>query len=115
MAIAPYLDVGKSWQNVSLYANYMEALEAGQIAPPNAVNVGEVFSPFKTTQSEVGAKVDFGHIAATLAAFTATRPTYGRNPDTLIFGEVGKTRYQGIEFTTFGQATESNRCCFSQT
>lgn len=73
------------------------------------------FSPFKTTQSEVGAKVDFGHITATLAAFTATRPTYGRNPDTLIFGEVGKTRYQGIEFTTFGQATESNRCCFSQT
>ncbi|WP_181410418.1 TonB-dependent receptor [Nitrobacter winogradskyi] len=99
----------KPWQNVSLYANYMEALEAGQIAPTNAVNVGEVFPPFKTTQSEVGAKVDFGHIAATLAAFTATRPTYGRDPDTLIFGEVGKTRYQGIEFTTFGQATDSIR------
>jgi iron complex outermembrane receptor protein len=99
----------KPWQNVSLYANYMEALEAGQIAPINAANAGEIFAPYKTEQYEVGAKVDFGRVAATLAAFTAKRPTYGRDPNTLIYGEVGKTRYQGIDFTAFGQATESVR------
>jgi iron complex outermembrane receptor protein len=57
----------------------------------------------------VGAKVDFGRVAATLAAFTATRPTYARDPNTLIFGETGKERYQGIEFTAFGEVTESVR------
>ncbi len=99
----------KPWQNVSLYANYMQALEAGAIAPSNAVNAGEIFAPYKTTQYEVGAKVDFGRVAATLAAFTATRPSYARDPVTFVFSETGKTRYQGIEFTAFGQATESVR------
>jgi iron complex outermembrane receptor protein len=99
----------KPWENVSLYANYMQALEAGAIAPTYAANPGEVFAPFKTTQYEVGAKVDFGRIAATLAAFTATRPSYAIDPDTFIFGEVGKTRFRGIELTAFGEATETIR------
>lgn len=101
--------VVKPWENVSLYANYMQALEAGQVAPTDAVNAGEIFAPYKTTQYEVGAKVDFGRMAATLAAFTATRPTYARDPNTLIFGETGKQRYQGIELTAFGEVTESVR------
>ncbi|GEC17487.1 TonB-dependent receptor [Nitrobacter winogradskyi] len=99
----------KPWENVSLYANYMEALQAGAIAPRTSLNAGEVFTPYKTTQYEVGAKVDFGRIAMTLAAFTATRPTFALDPDTFIFGEVGKTRFQGIEMTAFGQATETIR------
>ncbi len=99
----------KPLENVSLYANYMEALQAGAIAPANAVNAGEIFAPFKTKQQEVGAKIDFGRIAATLAAFTTTRPTYARDPATFMFGEIGKTRYQGIEVAAFGEATETLR------
>ncbi len=99
----------KPLENVSLYANYMQALEAGQVAPTDAVNAGEIFAPYKTQQYEVGAKVDFGRVAATLAAFTATRPTYTRDPNTFIFGETGKERYQGIEFTAFGEVTGSVR------
>jgi len=99
----------KPLENVSLYANYMEALEAGAIAPSNAINAGEIFAPFKTKQQEVGAKIDFGRIAATLAAFTTTRPTYARDPNTFMFGETGKVRYQGIEVAAFGEATETLR------
>ncbi|MCB1393487.1 TonB-dependent receptor [Nitrobacter sp.] len=99
----------KPLENVSLYANYMEALQAGQIAPSNALNAGEIFAPFKTKQQEVGAKIDFGRIAATLAAFTTAQPTYARDPNTFMFGETGKVRYQGIEVAAFGEATESLR------
>ncbi|MBN9148980.1 MULTISPECIES: TonB-dependent receptor [unclassified Nitrobacter] len=99
----------KPLDNVSVYANYMEALEAGEIAPSDARNAGEIFAPYKTTQYEVGTKVDFGRIAATLAAFTTTRPSYARDPATFIFGETGKTRYQGIELSAFGEATETVR------
>lgn len=99
----------KPWESVSLYANYMQSLQAGAIAPSFSANPGQVFAPYKTTQYEVGAKADFGHIAATLAAFTATRPSFAIDPNTFIFGEVGKTRFQGIELSAFGQATETIR------
>lgn len=101
--------VVKPWEKVSLYANYIEGLERGSTAPDTAANAGEAFPPTKTKQYEVGAKLDTGRIAATIAAFTTTRPNAFTDADTNIFQQDGENRYRGIEFTTFGSPVDGVR------
>jgi iron complex outermembrane receptor protein len=61
--------VVKPWENVSLYANYIEGLGIGDIAPATAVNAGQVLPPFKSKQIEAGMKIDLGRVAMTFSAF----------------------------------------------
>lgn len=99
--------VYKPWQNVSLYANYVEGLSKGDIAPATASNAGQVFAPYKTKQQEVGVKYDSGKVMATLAAFRMTKPS-GQ-----LFGTVyaidSEQRNQGLELTLSGQAYKGVR------
>ncbi len=48
----------KPWDFVSLYGNYIEALERGPTAPRGTVNEGEIFPPSVTNQIELGMKFD---------------------------------------------------------
>ncbi|AVA33811.1 MULTISPECIES: TonB-dependent receptor [Cupriavidus] len=93
--------VFRPWRNVSFYANYVEGLSKGDIAPATASNAGQVFAPYKTKQQEVGVKVDAGSIMATLAAFRMTKPS-GQ-----LFGTVyavdSEQRNQGLELTVSGE------------
>ncbi|AQV97005.1 energy transducer TonB [Cupriavidus necator] len=99
--------VYKPWQHVSLYANYVEGLSKGDIAPATASNAGEVFAPYKTKQQEVGVKLDAGKVMATLAVFRMTKPS-GQ-----LFGTVyaidSEQRNQGIELTLSGEAYKGVR------
>jgi len=99
--------VFKPWQHVSLYANYVEGLSKGDIAPATASNAGQVFSPYKTKQQEVGVKVDAGSMLATLAAFRMTKPS-GQ-----LFGTVyaidSEQRNQGLELTMSGEVVRRVR------
>jgi len=106
-AVTPLVGlVVKPWKQVSLYANYIEGLIQGDVAP-NTVgsvvvsNAGEVFSPFKSKQYEVGAKYDHGDIGGTLAVFRITEPS------SLLAGNVyredGEQRNQGIELSWYGE------------
>lgn len=94
--------VVKPWRNVSFYANYVEGLSKGDIAPAAASNAGQVFAPYKTKQQEVGAKVELGGMIATLAAFRMTKPS-GQ-----LFGTVyavdSEQRNQGLELSLAGEA-----------
>ncbi len=99
--------VYKPWRHVSLYANYVEGLSKGDIAPATASNAGQVFSPYKTKQQEVGVKVDSGSVMATLAAFRMTKPS-GQ-----LFGTVysvdSEQRNQGLELTVSGEVVKRVR------
>ncbi|MGO4331789.1 TonB-dependent receptor [Cupriavidus sp. 2TAF22] len=99
--------VFKPWQHVSLYANYIEGLSKGDIAPAVASNAGQVFSPYKTKQHEVGVKYDAGKVMATLAAFRMTKPS-GQLSGT-VFSVDGEQRNQGLELTMSGQAYKGVR------
>jgi iron complex outermembrane receptor protein len=99
----------KPWEYTSFYANYIDALETGGIAPSDAANAGQIFAPIKTTQYEVGAKVDTGRLGGGLALFTAERPTYDYAVGTNIYSETGKQRYRGIELTAFGEVAKGVR------
>lgn len=107
-ALTPALGVVfKPMQNISLYANYVEGLSKGDTAPGTAVNAGEVFSPYRTKQHEVGVKFDQGKLMSTLSVFQITRPS-GQLTNN-IYAVDGEQRNQGIELSVYGQPTRTLR------
>lgn len=97
----------KPLDQISLYANYMEGLSKGDIAPNNAQNAGEILKPYVARQYEAGVKLDFGKIGATLSAFQITKP-YGLLVDNFYTND-GEQRNRGIEFNLFGNITDDIR------
>ena len=99
--------------SVSLYANYIEALVAGDTAPANAngkpvPNVGTSLSPYVSKQKEIGVKYDGDGLGAGLALFSTDKPraAYDANNN---FTASGKDRHQGVELTVFGEASKRVR------
>ncbi len=101
--------VFKIKNNLSFYGNYIEALQQGPTAPIGAVNVGEVFAPYKAKQSEIGLKLDGGIFATTLSAFQIKQPSGLTDPDTLIYDMVGEQRNRGLELNIFGEPVKGTR------
>jgi len=94
--------VVKPWSNVSLYANYIEGLSKGDLAPNTASNQGEVLAPYLSKQKEAGVKVDFGMLATTISLFEITKPSGQTGADN-IFRADQEQRNRGVEFTVFGE------------
>lgn len=89
--------------NVSLYANYIEGLSRGDIAPsqPNVSNGSELLPPHIAKQYEAGIKVDFGRVATTFSAFEISKGS-----GELVAGRAAataETQVRGIEFNVFGE------------
>ncbi|TCU12706.1 TonB-dependent receptor [Rhizobium sullae] len=103
--------VVKPWENVALYANYVEGLSVGDTAPTTAVNAGETLAPYRSKQYEIGTKVDLGRVAVTVSAFQIEKP-FGqletRGSD-LVFVEGGEQRNRGVELNIFGEVTPDVR------
>ncbi|MCS3835871.1 iron complex outermembrane receptor protein [Pseudomonas sp. JAI111] len=93
----------KATDKLSLYANYMEGLSQGKIAPSTSVNEDEIFPPFISRQVEVGAKYDAGPFAVTAAVFQIKQPAYETNAITRVFGPNGKRENTGMEVSVFGE------------
>ena len=102
--------VVKPIDHVSLYANRIEALVQGATAPVisgglNIVNVGEVLPPFRSTQYEVGAKMNFSTVTASVSLFTTERATAiatalpGPPANAARFEASGLQRNKGIELS----------------
>jgi iron complex outermembrane receptor protein len=94
---------------LSLYANYMEGLSQGKIAPSTSINEDEIFPPFTSRQVEVGAKYDLGSVAFTVSAFRIKQPAYETNATSRVFGPNGKRENQGVELSVFGEPLEGFR------
>lgn len=99
--------VFKPQDNVSLYANYIEGLSQGQVAPVGTSNAGQIFSPYKTKQKEVGLKVDWGKIATTVSVFEIERPSAVTTGG--IYRVNGEQRNRGIELNVFGEVASGLR------
>jgi iron complex outermembrane receptor protein len=94
-------------QNVSLYANYVEGLSRGDIAPTTASNAGETFAPYRTKQYEAGVKLQYGSFGATLAGFQITKPSGELNGNLFVVG--GEQRVRGLEFNIYGEVAPGLR------
>ncbi len=109
-AITPAVGVVvKPWENVSFYANYIEGLSQGPIAPGAATNHDEAFPPIKSRQYEAGVKVDFGTISATASLFQIEQPSGFLNTTTTIYGLNGEVRNRGLELNVFGEVADDVR------
>ncbi|WP_379922467.1 TonB-dependent receptor [Erythrobacter sp. R86502] len=99
--------VVKPAEGLSLYGNYIEALQQGPVAPidPSLSNTGEVLAPRVSEQFEIGAKYAIGRMFASLALFQIERPgegVIGANADRR-FGYVGNQRHRGVEANVNGE------------
>jgi iron complex outermembrane receptor protein len=99
----------KATDKLSLYANYMEGLSQGKIAPSTSINEDEIFPPFISRQVEVGAKYDAGAFAITTAVFRIKQPAYETNATTRVFGPNGKRENNGVEVSVFGEPLKGFR------
>jgi iron complex outermembrane receptor protein len=99
--------VVKPWEHVSLYANYIEGLSKGDIAPNTASNAGEAMAPYVAKQYETGVKLDFGTIGGSLSAFQITKPS-GQTTNN-VYNSDAEQRNRGLELSLFGQVTEDVR------
>ena len=102
--------VYKPMKNLSLYANYAEALQQGPVAA--GVNIspgqqGQVFDPYVSRQKEIGVKYDSGKLGMTAALFTTSQPSaYIENG---VFGVFGEQRNRGLELSVFGMPAKGLR------
>lgn len=107
-AVTPLLGlVVKPWQNVSFYANYIEGLSKGDVAPSTASNAGETFAPYKSKQHEIGVKIDHGRLITTLSVFQIGKP--GGQLTGNVFAVDGEQRNRGLELNVFGEAAKGVR------
>ena len=104
--------VFKATPQVSLYANYVEGLVKGEVAPATAnnlpvTNAGDVSAPYKAKQKEIGAKWQQGGLGATAALYTVDKPvSYVQNQ---VFGEFGTQSYSGLEMSLYGEPVKGLR------
>lgn len=97
-------------ENISLYANRIEGLVQGSVAPVGVVNFGQVFEPYKTVQYEIGGKVQFGRFNASVAAYQTDRPLEYTIPAPVNrFTVDGLQRNKGIEFSVDGELVDGLR------
>lgn len=107
--------IARPTETFSVYANRIEGLAQGPVAPINAniLNPGEVFAPFRSVQYELGAKIAIKGLTGTIAvyqtkqpsAFSAATPT-PTNPNALTFVVDGEQRNRGIEVSLNGEPTD---------
>lgn len=107
-AITPAVGVVyKPTEQISVYANYSEALVAGGIAPATdgggnpVTNAGEILEPFQAEQYEAGVKYDGGNFGGTLSAFSLTLPSAFVQGG--VFGPNGEQENTGLELSVFGE------------
>lgn len=96
-------------EQLSFYANYIEALNQGPIALAPAPNAGQVFAPTVSKQREAGVKYDFGRFATTVSVFEIERPSAVTDPATARLEVNGQQRNKGLELLTQGELVEGVR------
>ena len=111
--------VYKPMKNLSVYANYIEALQQGPALPgfgvdPDQVRRNPVFDPYVSRQKEIGVKYDSGKLGMSAALFSTDQPLAGirkttPTAETGEFGIFGEQRNQGLELSVFGMPMKGVR------
>ena len=102
--------VVRPWDNnVSLFGNYTEGLEPGQIVGVGYANTGDALAPKQTKQFELGVKLQSGDLTHTFSAYQIKRPSFisantGGTLPSLV--DDGEQRLRGLEWSAFGMLTQ---------
>ena len=102
--------VVRPWgDNVSLFGNYTEGLEPGQIVGVGYANAGDALAPKQTKQFELGVKLQSGDLTHTFSTYQIKRPSFisantGGTLPSLV--DDGEQRLRGLEWSAFGMLTK---------
>ncbi|MFC3202605.1 TonB-dependent receptor [Alteromonas oceani] len=104
--------VYKSSEQLSYYANYIEGLLPGEVAPASSggepiENAGEVFDPYSAEQIEVGVKYDAGRYGGALSVFSTSKQSSVVKDN--VFSTDGEQENQGVELSVFGMPADNLR------
>jgi len=97
-----------TWRPVptlATYIAYADSLQPGSIAGNTTANAGEVLSPYRSKQVELGAKYKLSGLNIGLALFRLERPFAFTGPDNF-FRVQGKQRNKGVELIFSGDLDE---------
>lgn len=100
--------VVRPWEQVSFYANHIEGLSKGGTAPQGTSNEGENLAPYRTKQTELGVKLDFGNIGGNIGVFQIEKPQAHVNAAG-VFEEAGSQRNRGLEVNVYGEPVRGVR------
>jgi len=102
--------VVRPWgDNLSLFGNYTEGLEPGQVVGVGYTNTGESLPPKQTKQFELGVKLQTGALTHTVSAFEIKRPSFISNnaAPTPTLVDDGEQRLRGLEWSMYGQVAQT--------
>ena len=85
----------------NLYAGYLEGLEDGGIARPEAANAGTSLEPLVSRQWEGGIKTEWRGLQANAAVFQIERPMNGEFDS--VYQRLGEARLRGLELSAGGR------------
>ncbi|QWC57243.1 TonB-dependent siderophore receptor [Erythrobacter sp. 3-20A1M] len=127
-AVTPVIGlVVKPTERISLFANRIEGLQPGTRAPVSGIdpdntgagqlpvtNGGQALAPARSVQYEVGGKIGFDRLQASLALYQIEQPSFylAADPDvagSLRFGSYGEQRNRGIELFVTAQPVDGLR------
>ena len=91
----------------SVYATYIEGLEALQGAPVTAANAGFIPPPGESTQKEIGLKVEPHRGLMFQAAYFDIKREQAILNVANIYGKDGQARYEGFEASLTGEITRN--------
>ncbi len=80
----------------TIYASYLESLEAGQIVADTYANGGSVLNPLRSRQYEVGIKTEHERWSANAALFRIERGASYANSQNVLMQD-GDSIYEGVE------------------
>ncbi|MBS0221315.1 MAG: TonB-dependent receptor [Proteobacteria bacterium] len=99
----------KPWKHVSIYGNWIQGLQQGAIVQPPFANAGTIFPPYKSTQYEVGVKVDWGTLTTTANVFQISQPSVLTDLTSNTQALNGEQINRGLELNVFGEVTRGLR------
>lgn len=91
---------------VSLFGNYTEGLEPGQVVGVTYANAGQALPPKQTKQFELGAKLQSGALTHTFSAYQIRRPSFVTNSSNALVDD-GEQRLRGLEWSMYGQVMQT--------
>jgi len=98
-----YALIYKPLSNVSTYASYVQALQAGGTAPSTAANANQMLAPYKSDQYETGVKTTLGGMDVNAALFYIDMVNQETDPNDNVYKQDGREIHQGLEFTASGK------------
>jgi len=91
---------------MTAYFTYASSLQAGDLAPGGTVNAGASLAPYRSTEYELGYKVNLAKIDFTAALFRIERPFANIDTATNVFEISGDQINKGLELSAVGEVVE---------